>query len=273
MKLGIGTYCYMWAIGFKFGEREAAPAAPMTPHGLLERACELGVHVVQVGPNLQLPRWDDPEMADLLAKGKAWDIEFELGTRGLETDHLKQQIALSKHMGSKLLRTIPEIEGRPVKAHEIPQYLKAILPVLEKADVKLGLENGNIPAKELAWALDQVPSPHIGIVLDMVNSMGISEGWKYVTTVLAPYTICLHHKEFIVRRVWNMMGYSVEGMPAGKGQLDTPWLLDVLNQTGASYNVILEVWPPEQQTLQATLDMEERWVRESITYLRQFVAR
>ena len=29
MKLGIGTYCYMWAIGFRFGDREAAPAHPM----------------------------------------------------------------------------------------------------------------------------------------------------------------------------------------------------------------------------------------------------
>jgi sugar phosphate isomerase/epimerase len=263
----------MWAIGFKFGAREAAPAVPMTPLALLERARELGVHLVQVGPNLQMPRRDDPEMADLLAKGKAWDIEFELGTRGLETDHLKKQVTLSKHIGSKLVRTVPEIEGRPLQARDIPPYLKAILPALEKEDVKLGLENGNIPAKELAWALDQVPSPQIGIVLDMVNSMGISEGWKYVTTVLAPYTLCLHHKEFIVRRVWSMMGFTVEGAPAGQGQLDTPWLLDVLNQAGSSYNVILEVWPPEQQTLQATLEIEDRWVREGINYLRQFVAR
>ncbi len=36
MKLGIGTYCYMWAIGFKFGDKEAAPARPngrAGPHG------------------------------------------------------------------------------------------------------------------------------------------------------------------------------------------------------------------------------------------------
>ncbi|MBK8047882.1 MAG: sugar phosphate isomerase/epimerase [Anaerolineales bacterium] len=271
MKLGIGTYCYMWAIGFKFGERAAVPAHPMTAFGLLARAHELGIHLVQYGPNLPLPQPETPEMAELLAKGRTWNIEFELATRGLETDHLKQQVALSKMMGSKLVRTLPEIDGKPIAAREIPQYLKAILPTLEKEGVKLGLENGKIPARELAWALDQAPSDQIGIVLDMVNSMAVPEGWKDVTTALAPYTICLHHKEFVVKRIWSMMGFTVEGMPAGQGQLDMPWLLDVLDQAGATYNVILEVWPPEQATLQATIDMEDQWVRESIPYLRQFI--
>ena len=100
--------------------------------------------------------------------------------------------------------------------------------------MKLGLENGKIPAKELAWALDEVKSPQLGVVLDMANSLAISEGWRYVTEILAPYTICLHHKEFVVQRVWYMMGFTVEGRPAGTGQVDTPWLLDTLDRAGAN---------------------------------------
>ena len=38
MKLGIGTYTYMWSIGFP----GAAPDAPMRAMGLLEKARELG---------------------------------------------------------------------------------------------------------------------------------------------------------------------------------------------------------------------------------------
>ena len=45
MKLGIGTYSYMWAIGFD----GARPASPMTAMALLEKARELGVRVVQYG--------------------------------------------------------------------------------------------------------------------------------------------------------------------------------------------------------------------------------
>lgn len=271
MKLGIGTYCYMWAIGFKSGGKEAKPSRPMTHMGLVERAKELGVHLVQFGPNLSLGDLNDRELDDLVACAAEFGIEFEVGTRGLETEHLRRQVEIAKRTGSKLIRTIPEIGGKPVEAKDVPSYLRQVLPLLEKEGVKLGLENGKIPAKELAWALDEVRSPQIGVVLDMANSLAIPEGWRYVTEILAPYTICLHHKEFIVQRVWCMMGFTVEGRPAGQGQVDTPWLLATLAATGAQYNVILEVWPPEQPSIQACIDLEDQWVRESIPYLRQFI--
>jgi sugar phosphate isomerase/epimerase len=271
MKLGIGTYCYMWAIGFKFGDKEAKPAQPMTHMGLLERAVELGVHLVQYGPNLSLGTLNDRELEDLADCAGQSGVELEVGTRGLEPDHLRRQVEIAKRTGCKLIRTIPEIEGQTVEAQDVPHYLRQIAPLLEKEGVKLGLENGKIPAKELAWALDEVKSPQLGVVLDMANSLAIAEGWRYVTEILAPYTICLHHKEFVVQRVWYMMGFTVEGRPAGSGQVDTPWLLETLDKAGAKYNVILEVWPPEQPTIRECIDLEDRWVRESIPYLRQFI--
>jgi sugar phosphate isomerase/epimerase len=272
MKLGIGTYCYMWAIGFEFGGLAAAPEHPMDAFDLLRRAHELDVHLVQYGPNLPLAALSDAALARLLDQAGAWGIELELGTRGIETNHLTRQIALAKRIGSKLVRTIPEIGGAPAQSTEIPAYLKAILPALEREKIKLGLENGKIPALELKAMLDEVGSPYVGVVLDMVNSLAVPEGWRHVTEVLAPYTICLHHKDFIIQRYWHMMGFEVQGRPAGMGQLDTPWVLDTLDRAGATYNVILEVWPPEQPTLGETVALEDRWVRESISYLRRFVA-
>ena len=50
MKLGIGTYTYMWSIGFP----GAQPKVPIDGLGLLRKAHELGVRVVQFGPNLSL---------------------------------------------------------------------------------------------------------------------------------------------------------------------------------------------------------------------------
>ena len=46
-----------------------------------------------------------------------------------------------------------------------------------------------------------------------------------VTRALAPHTLNLHLKDFTVRRVSHMMGFVVEGTPAGQGMLDVPWLL------------------------------------------------
>lgn len=271
MKLGIGTYCYMWAIGFRFGDKEVVPDHPMTAVGLLQRAVELGVHLVQYGPNLSLSALSRPELEELIADARRSNVELEVGTRGLEPEHLQQQVEIARLTGSKLIRTVPEIGGRPLAAKEVPQYLKQIAPLLEKEGIKLGLENGLIPARELAGALDEVRSPQLGVVLDTANSLAIAEGCRYVAEILAPYTICLHHKEFIVQRVWTMMGFNVEGRPAGTGQVDTPWLLDTLNSAGAQYNVILEVWPPELPTTEESVALEDRWVRMSIPYLRQFV--
>jgi sugar phosphate isomerase/epimerase len=261
----------MWAIGFAFGDKEAKPEHPMTAFDLLRRTQELGLHVTQYGPNLSLAALSDAELDRLLGQARSWDIELEVGTRGLETDHLQRQIHLASRVGSKLVRTIPELGGLPPKLADIPAYLAAILPALEQADVKLGIENGKIPAADLKAILDAVGSPRIGVVLDMANSLAVPEGWKYVTELLAPHTICLHHKEFTVQREWHMMGFRVEGRPAGAGLLDTRWLLDTLDAAGATYNVILEVWPPEQATLTQTVALENQWVEESIAYLRGFI--
>lgn len=271
MKLGIGTYATMWAIGITGGGREARPERPMTAFDLLRRTHELGLHVVQYGPNLPLADLPQNELAALIEQAAAWDIELELGTRGLEADHLRQQIALAVRIGARLLRTVPEVGGVTPPRAALPAHLRTILPDLEAAGLRLGLENGLIPARDLAWALEQIGSPRLGVVLDMVNSLAVSEGWRYVTEILAPYTVCLHHKDFAVQRAWHMMGFVIEGRPAGQGQLDTPWLLDTLNAAGARYNVILEVWPPEQSTLDQTIALEQRWVDEGIAYLRRFI--
>jgi len=124
---------------------------------------------------------------------------------------------------------------------------------------------------ELRAALEAVGSSWFGIVLDTVNSLAVPEGWKHVAEVLAPYTISLHMKEFVVQRVWSMMGFVVEGRPAGKGQVDLPWLLGLLRAAGSDCNMILELWPPEQKTRQETIELEQAWVVESIQYLRQYV--
>jgi len=267
----------------------------LTAIGLLEKARALGVRVVQIGPNLPLDRLPEAELDRLDRQAREWGIELELGTRGLETDHLAGQVGLCRRFGSTLLRTIPEIGGQTPETQDMPGYLREILPLLAQAGpvlsnvegpvlspstplgvnyvegVRLAMENGKIPAEELRDVLEEVNSPLVGIVLDSVNSLAVPEGWKHVTQVLAPYTMCLHFKDFVVKRVWHMMGFVCEGRPAGQGQLDTPWLLETLKASRYDFNVILELWPPEQKTLPETIALEQAWAEESISYLRQYV--
>ncbi len=272
MKLGVGTYTYMWAIGFQFGGRAARPTRPLTAFDLLDKARALGVHVVQFGPNLPLAGLSRADLESLVRQAQAWGIELELGTRGLETEHLRQQIALAQRIGAALLRTIPEIGGQPAPAAAIPEHLGALLPILEAADVRLGLENGNLPAAELRAAIEAVGSDRVGVVLDMVNSLAVGEGWREVTRALAPLTMCLHLKDFTVQRVWSMMGFTVSGAPVGQGLLDIPWLLETLAVSPHDFNVIIELWPPEQPTLEETIALEEAWAAASVAHLRRYLS-
>lgn len=268
MKLGIGTYAYMWSIGFP----GAQPERPMTALDLLAKAREFALHVVQYGPNLSLGNLPEGERAVVLEKAREWDIELEVGTSGLETEHLRQQLALAKRVGSKLLRTTPEpVGGRVPTVAEMTELLQAIIPHLVASGVKLAMENGRIPAATLEEALRSLGSPWVGITLDTVNSLAIPEGTEHVVKTLAPYTMCLHIKDFVVKRVWHMMGFSVEGRPAGQGQLDVPWVLETLRQAGVFPNAILELWPPEQKTLDETIALEQSWADESIPYLRRYI--
>ncbi len=275
MKLGINSYTCMWSIGFQgvnpaFPDRAACPTHPLSSLDLLQKARDLGVKLVQTGPNLPFPEeiWDE-------FKHRAWEwgIQLELGTRGLDVDHLTRQVGLAKRMGAALIRTLPELDGRYLSdAHLIPPAIRPILPLLERDGIRLALENGRIPAVDLRAALDELNSPHVGVVLDMVNSLAVPEGWKEVTRLLAPHTMCVHYKDFIIRRAWHMMGFMVEGAPAGNGMLDPEWLFEALRDSPYDFNVILELWPPEQDTLEATLALEQAWVEESIPYLRRLIS-
>jgi len=268
MKLGIGTYAYMWSIGFSGAE----PAKPMTALELLVKARELGVRVVQYGPNLPLDRFPEAELEGLVRRAREWEIELEVGTRGLEAEHLRRQIAFTQRVGATLLRTIPEIgDGGIPSMAEAANLLRTVLPDLESAGVRLAMENGRIPSAELRGLLDSLHSPWVGITLDTVNSLAIPEGWEEVTRNLAPYTLCLHVKDFVVQRVWHMMGFTVEGRPAGQGQLDLAGLLEMLRDAKVSPNAILELWVPEQGALEETVRLEQTWVEQSISYLRQHI--
>jgi 3-oxoisoapionate decarboxylase len=277
VKLGINAYTYMWSIGFQgpnpdYPDRAARPAHPLTPMGLLEKAHQLGVSLVQTGPNLPLDNLTDGELEQFISQAHEWGITLELGTRGLDYEFLVGQVALAEKIGARLIRTIPVINGYYAgEGQMIPPVLRRILPVLEKAGIKLAIENGAMSAGDLGAAVDEVGSPYAGVVLDMVNNLAVAEGWKEVTRQLARHVMCVHYKDFTMRRSWHMMGFICEGTPSGKGMVDTRWLLDELKVSPYDFNVIVELWPPEQVQLEDTIRLEQEWAEESVAYLRQFI--
>jgi sugar phosphate isomerase/epimerase len=268
MRLGIGSYALMWSIGFPGAEH----GNRMDAFAVLACARELGVGVVQFGPNLPIDLLAESELVRLRQQALADNIQLECGTRGLAPSHLQKHISLARRLSSNILRTVPDFEvGQAPEISEIARELRRILPELESNNVRLAIENGNIPARELSRLMNELDSPWIGVTLDTANSLAVIEGTHEVVKALAPHVLSFHVKDFVVHRLWHRMGFIVEGRPAGKGQVDFLWIFAQLQAAGADPNAILELWPPEQSEIEATVALERAWAEESVQYLRKYL--
>lgn len=261
MKPGLSSYAYTWAVGVP-GYR---PERPLTAAGLLEEAARLGAGVVQIADNLPLHTLPAAGLADLVRRAARLGVQVEVGTRGIEPGHLSQYLTLARRFGSPVLRVV--IEGDRTAA-EATELLTAQRTAFERAGVTLAIENHDrLPAAALARMITDLGPHWCGACLDTANSLGALEGTATVVAALAPLTVNVHVKDIVIARVATMMGFTVEGRPAGRGQLDLPGLLGLLAGHRRDLSAILELWTPPEPTLAATIAKERSWVEQSIAFL------
>ena len=268
MRLGVSSWTYTWAIGVP-GHR---PERPMDALGLLDRAAESGVHVVQVADNLPLDRLSSPELDAFEQRACELGTSIEVGTRGIGHDNLRTYLRLAERLESPILRVVIDSTDHHPDADEVVDIIKAVIPEFERAGVCLAIENHDrFKAKTLAGIVERIDSQYVGICLDTVNSFGALEGPEVVLEVLGPLVVNLHVKDFAIFRASHLMGFTVEGRPAGQGRLNVPWLLEELGGLGLDPNAILELWTPPEETLLATIAKEDAWAIASVEFLRTLI--
>ena len=268
MKLGVSSYAYPWAVGVA----GAAPAHPTTAADLVREAKRLGVHVLQLADNLPLDRLTDAELQHLTALAHESGVDLEVGTRGITPDLLQRYLSIALTIGSPLVRTVIDTATHQPDADEIVATLRPVLRDYERAGVTLAIENHDrFKARDLVRILQRLNSPAVGVCLDTANSLGALEGTEAVLAALVPWTVNLHVKDIAILRTNRGLGFVVEGRPAGAGMLDIPALLALLAAHGRDPNAIIELWPPEQDTLEETIALERRWVERSVAYMRGLI--
>jgi sugar phosphate isomerase/epimerase len=268
MKLGLSSYTYTWAIGVP----GYPPDKPLSALGLLEKAVELDVAVVQIVDNLPLGILNEAGLQALEQYAMFGGIQLEVGTRGIQPDHLRTYLRLARRFHSPILRVVIDTANHHPSIKEAIDLLRISLPAFVDAGITLAIENHDrFSTKEFVHLLEAINSPFIGICLDTVNSFGALEGPQVVVKALAPWTVNLHIKDFLIRRADHMMGFTLEGTPAGQGRLDIPWLLERLKSYGRDFNAILELWTSPESDLSATIEKEDVWARESVRFLRKCI--
>lgn len=268
MRLGISSYTFTWAIGVP----GRPPQHPMSAIDLLNKAAKLGVRLVQVADNLPLDQLSSAELGAFEQRASELNISIEVGTRGIGLDHLHTYLQLAERLGSPILRVVIDtVDHHPTK-DQVVSTLGEIIPEFEHAGVCLAIENHDrFRVEQLAGIIERIGSAYVGICLDAGNSFGALEGPGVVLEVLGPLTVNLHLKDYTIFRAPHMMGFIVEGRPAGQGKLDIPWLLEGLRDQGRDPNAILELWTPPEETLSTTIAKESKWATASIEYLRRLI--
>jgi sugar phosphate isomerase/epimerase len=267
MKLGISSYTFPWAIGLP----GVVPDRPLKPLQLLEKAEELGVGLVLFGPNLPLDSLPEKDLREVVKRADASNIDLEIGTKGIASEHLRAQIQFAKRSGAILVKTTPErADGQIPTRFEIANCLRAIVDELTEEEIGLAIDNSRISAQELNEILGSLNSRWVGAALDTATPLAL-QGWQISVRVLGHRTLSLHIKDFVVRPEAHGMGFSVQGCPAGLGQINVPWIVESFASLRIEPSAILESWTPEQKTLRETIALEEAWARQGVDYLRRFI--
>ncbi|MBR9998147.1 MAG: sugar phosphate isomerase/epimerase [Cyclobacteriaceae bacterium] len=265
MKLGISSYAYTWAIGVP-GQ---VPSKPMSCFKLLEQAIRLNVSCIQMADNLPLHQLDHQPRFELLNGAQDAGIGIEVGMRGLTKENFIRYLDLAEYFRSPILRTVIDAGDFRPGLSEIISMIRDFLPDLIARNIQLAIENHDrLKATEFARIIETIGDTHVGICLDTVNSMGAGEGFEEVLRVLGPYTINFHIKDFIVKRAYHMMGFSIEGTPAGQGMLPIEEILAKLEKWGVCESGILELWTPPANNIPETILRENEWVEQSIEFLK-----
>ncbi|MEM6280651.1 MAG: TIM barrel protein [Chloroflexota bacterium] len=268
-QLGIGTYAYAWSIGVPGYEQ---PENPMRYHEFLQAAVNLSVSVAQIADNLPLHTLSDSERVALKAFADENGITLEVGTRGIQPEHLRTYLDIAQEFDSAILRVVVDTTDHHPDVPEIIDILRGMLPEFKSRDITLAIENHDrFKARDLVTVLEAVDSTHVGICMDTVNSFGSLEGPEVVVAHLGKYVVNLHVKDFSIRRIDHNMGFLLDGTPAGAGMLDVPWMLEQLNQHGRDYNAIIELWPAPEATMQQTMAKERQWAQQSVSTMRQWI--
>lgn len=269
MFLGISTYTFPWAIRNAQNNGSYGHEALQ----LINFAGKNKIAFVQFGDNLPLHELSQPDLKKIKSLADKKGIKLETGTRRLTLKNLEQYIDVAAYLGSPFLRMVIDDNGYHPATADVIKIIRKAIPLLQKNNILLAIENHDrFPAAELKKIILKTDPEWVGICLDTSNSLGAGEGINEVLQQLAPYTLNLHIKDILIKRVPHKMGFTIEGVAAGDGMIDILSIIQQLKQTGRCKTAILEVWSNPAATIEETLAKEKKMVQKSILYLKKIIA-
>ncbi|MFC0682291.1 sugar phosphate isomerase/epimerase family protein [Lysobacter korlensis] len=260
--IGLSTYSFFW----RWSER--APE-PLTLPQMLTRTAELGVGLFQICDYPPIEDSSPAELAETAALARRLGVKLELGTKGIEPDHLRRYLAMTEPLGVSLLRSMLYSPTSRPSIDDAKRMLTEVVPEFEAAGVQLALETyEQVRSADLVDVVTSVGSPVLGICLDPGNCVANLEHPRDVVERTAPYVLNLHVKEFAFSRRGGWVGFLYAGAPLGQGLLDYDHLVETTQAREKGLSQVIEHWLPWQDDYAETARLEDEWTVSNLEYLR-----
>ena len=263
MKLGLGSYSYRWSIGHK----DRTPSSPITCIELLGITSKLDLDVLQIADNMPVHNIETQTLDQLYRTAQKQGINLEIGMQSFSTESIKLYLDIAQRLDARILRIA--LDGNDVGTSDdiIAKEFKNILPIAEKINCKIAIENHfAFPSDRMANIIKLVDEEYLGACLDVANSICAGEWPDETIDCLKDYTINLHIKDYQFSIDPYGVGFSIEGVPLGKGLTNVAGLLSKFRDKDIS--VIYEHWLPWPGNFEDARKNEDIWTIESIAYLK-----
>ncbi|WP_221583491.1 sugar phosphate isomerase/epimerase [Microbacterium sp. G2-8] len=261
--IGLGTYAFFW-------EMSDRASRPLSLIGALETTRDLDVGLFQICDFAPLESMTDAELHDAARAARELGLEIEIGTKGLEPDHLARFLRIAEIFDARLVRSMLRGAAGSPSLADARHWVTQAVPSYEAAGVDLALETyEQVATRDLVTLVEQVGSDALGICLDPANVVARLENPRDCVETAAPLVKNVHVKDFAFAREPGWVGFTYSGAPMGDGLHDYAHLLDTVDPRGRGINEIVEHWLPWQSDERATIDREREWTRRSLNHLRR----
>lgn len=264
--IGLGTYAFFWQ------HSDRAPH-PLTLVDMLEKSKAMQAEVFQICDYPKILEYSASQLAQLKDTAQSLGITLELGTKGIQPDHLARYLRLAETLGVSVMRgMVNSPDHRPTLA-EAETLLRQQRPAFEASGLTLALETyEQLSSTQLVALVEAVGSEHIGICLDPANCVAGLEHPIDVIQRCSPYVKNLHIKDFAFTRRGGWVGFTLEGTELGQGLLPYEAMIKAVKPESRGINRVIEHWLTWQDNFETTREIEDRWNEHNLAYLRRMDA-